>query len=73
MLVEVGISSKKVYEHEFERPFIRETESYYRQESNKLIVETSCDEFLHLAKRRLNEELDRLLNYLDNSSEAKLI
>lgn len=34
MLVEVGISNKKVYEQEFERPFIKETESYYKQESN---------------------------------------
>ncbi len=73
MLVEVGVSSKKVYEVEFERTFIKETESYYRQESNKLIVDSSCDAFLQIAKKRLNQELDRLLNYLDSSSEVKLI
>ena len=73
MLVEVGVSSKKVYEVEFERPFIKQTEIYYKQESNKLIVDSSCDDFLHIAKKRLNEEFDRLLNYLDSSSEAKLI
>ena len=34
MLVEVGMSSKKIYETEFEKVFILETENYYRIESN---------------------------------------
>lgn len=26
--------SKRLYEHEFEKPFITETQNYYKQESN---------------------------------------
>ena len=66
-------TSKKLYEHEFEKPFIVETQNYYRQESNHYITGTSCYAYLQRAKQRLNEELDRLLNYLDSSSERLLI
>ena len=68
MLVEIGISSKKIYEHEFEKVFIQETQSYYRLESNQYITRHSCYAFLQKAKQRLNEEIDRVLNYLDSSS-----
>jgi len=73
MLVEVGISSKKIYENEFEKVFIAETQSYYRMESNSLITSHSCYAFLQKANQRLNEELERVLNYLDSSSERILI
>lgn len=54
MLVEVGISSKKIYEQEFEKPFILETQNYYRLESNQLITSNSCYTYLRKAKERLN-------------------
>jgi len=73
MLVEVGLSSKKVYEQEFEKPFIKETEEYYKAESNQFIVNNSCPAFLAKAKQRLKEEVDRLLSYLDNSTESILL
>lgn len=66
-------ASKKLYEHEFERPFIAETQNYYRLESNQHITSSSCYAYLERAKRRLTEELDRLLKYLDSSSERLLI
>ena len=65
--------SKKLYEQEFERPFIAETQNYYRLESNHYITGSSCFAYLQRAKQRLNEELDRLLNYLDPSTERLLI
>lgn len=58
MLVEVGISSKKLYETEFEQPFLRETREFYRNYSNKLISEHTCPEFLKIAQTRLDVELD---------------
>lgn len=73
MLVEIGISSKKIYENEFEKLFIAETQSYYKIESNQYITKHSCYAYLQKAKQRLNEELDRILNYLDASSEKLLI
>jgi cullin 3 len=65
--------SKKLYEQEFERAFIAETQNYYRLESNLYITGSSCYAYLQRAKQRLNEELDRLLNYLDPSTERLLI
>lgn len=47
--------------------------SYYRIESNHYITGASCYTYLCRAKQRLTEELDRLLNYLDASSERLLI
>src|SRR5688500_13548211 len=32
MLVEVGIASKKIYEQEFEKVFIQDTQNYYKLE-----------------------------------------
>ena len=65
--------TKKLYEHEFERPFITETQNYYKIESNHYITGSSCYAYLCRAKQRLSEELHRLLNYLDSSSERILI
>lgn len=73
MLVEVGISSKKIYEQEFERVLVQESQNYFRLESNQFITDNSCFAYLQKAKQRLNEELERLLNYLDSSSEKILI
>ena len=73
MLVELGIKSKKIYEVEFERIFLQETRNYYREESNHLIVQLSCYQFIQKAQTRLREELNRLLYYLDSSSENALI
>lgn len=49
MLVEVGITSKKLYEQEFEAPFIRETKEFYHNYSNSLILKSSCPEYLRIA------------------------
>ena len=73
MLVEVGNGSKKIYEQEFEKLFIQETQNYYKVESNSLITNNSCYQYLQKAQQRLNEELERSLNYLDSSSEKVLI
>jgi cullin 3 len=37
MLIEVGMQSRKIYEHEFESALIAQTRDYYRNESNNLI------------------------------------
>jgi hypothetical protein len=38
--------SKKLYEQEFERAFIAETQNYYRLESNLYITGSSCYAYL---------------------------
>ncbi len=73
MLVEIGLSNKKIYEHEFEKVFISETQNYYHVESNQYITSHSCYAFLQRANQRLNEECGRVLNYLDASTDRILI
>ena len=73
MLIEVGIHSRKIYEQEFEAPLLQETTEYYHQESNRLIIESSCPQYLLLASDRLKQEYDRIQSYLSPSSETCLI
>jgi hypothetical protein len=42
-------------------------------ESNRLIMDTSCSGYLQKAHQRLQEEYERVANYLASSSEPKLI
>ena len=46
MLIEVGMSSKKIYEQEFESLLIAKTREYYRAESNSYIAHHSSNDFL---------------------------
>jgi len=73
MLVEVGISSKKLYEQEFEQPFIEQTREFYRNLSNSLITSLTCPEFLSIAQKRLEGELDLQKYCLDYSTEKVLV
>lgn len=73
MLIEVGIKNNKFYESEFEKIFIQETQRYYEREAKELISDNSCYTYLKRAKDRLNEEVDRVLSYLNESTEQKLI
>ena len=73
MLVDVGgIDGINVYNMEFEQHFLKETETFYLNESQKYIALNSCSEYLVKAEQRLNEESERVVNYLSSSTEAKL-
>jgi cullin 3 len=72
MLVDVGITSKKLYEQEFEGPFIRDTREFYHNYSNSLILKSTCPEFLQVASNRLFLEMELLNNCLDPSTEKVL-
>ena len=52
---------------------LADTADYYRLESNKLIVDTSCAGYLAKAHARLQEEYERVASYLAPSTEPKLI
>lgn len=49
LLVEVGMQSRKIYEEHFEAVLLQETSDYFRQESNKLITDSSCADYLSIA------------------------
>lgn len=73
MLIEVGMQSKRIYEQEFEAVLVQQTRDYYRNESNQLITQNSCNSYLMKANLRLNEEQDRVNSYLHQSSHDKII
>lgn len=72
MLVKVGITSSLVYEEEFERLFLLETEKFYHVESFEYVSVNSCPDYMSKVERRLAEESERVTNYLAPETEVKL-
>lgn len=73
MLVELGINSLKVYEEDFEQAFLEETEKFYQSEANEFIQINTCPDYVEKARNRLEEERARAKDYLQPSTEDKLI
>ena len=73
MLIEVCKNSRKLYEQEFEKVLLQETADFYKLESQQLITDSSCGSFLEKAHKRLMQEYERVADYLDQTTEKKLI
>jgi cullin 3 len=73
MLVRLGGDSRGVYQHDFERHFLQETEAFYRDESLKYLSENTCLDYIEKAEMRLQEERDRVAHYLHRTTDLKLI
>jgi hypothetical protein len=73
MFIEVGLQNKKIYEQEFETQLIQQTRDYYRNESNRVITENSCNAYILKANKRYLEEQDRVNSYLHQSSMDKIL
>ena len=58
-----------VYKDAFEKPFIAQTEQYYRQESEAYIAANSVTDYMKKAVARLQEEEDRVDMYLHASTK----
>lgn len=69
MLMELGPS---VYQEDFEKPFLEVSADFYRAESQEFIECCDCGDYLRKAERRLNEEIERVTQYLDAKSEVKI-
>ncbi|XP_059648855.1 cullin-3A [Cornus florida] len=69
MLMDLGPS---VYQVDFEKPFLEVSADFYRVESQKFIECCDCGDYLRKAERRLNEEIERVSQYLDANSESKI-
>lgn len=72
MFVDLGIDGVNVYEEEFEKGFLEETRLYYRNESQLFLQSNQCKDYLTKAETRLQQESNRVVNYLASSSEFKL-
>ncbi|PWA86183.1 Cullin [Artemisia annua] len=69
MLMDLGPS---VYQHDFEKPFLDVSANFYRGESQQYIECCDCGDYLKKAEKRLNEEIERVSQYLDAKSEVKI-
>ncbi|XP_045818356.1 cullin-3A-like [Trifolium pratense] len=70
MLMDLGMP---VYEKNFKKPFLADFEVFYGSESRELINSGDCRDYLMEAERRINEEWERVSDYLDPSCESKII
>lgn len=67
------LSDLQVYKISFEERFLIETNRLYAAEGQRLMQERDVPEYLHHVARRLEEENDRIMSYLDQSTQKPLI
>ncbi|KAA0722690.1 Cullin-4B [Triplophysa tibetana] len=67
------LSDLQVYKECFEKRFLSETERLYAAEGQILMQEREVPEYLHHVAQRLEEENDRVISYLDQSTNKALI
>ncbi|KAK2155691.1 hypothetical protein LSH36_233g03014 [Paralvinella palmiformis] len=63
----------QIYHNAFETKFLSATDSLYATEGRQLMQERSVPNYLAHVDKRLNEETERLLHYLDQSTRKPLI
>lgn len=69
MLMDLGPA---VYQEDFEKPFLEAASGFYKLESQAFIECCDCGNYLRKAEKRLNEEIERVSQYLDSKSEVKI-
>jgi len=67
------LSALGLYRASFEGPFLRATREFYEAEGARQVEESDAAHFLRHAERRLQEEQDRVMLYLDASSRRALV
>ncbi|KAK6195670.1 hypothetical protein SNE40_001052 [Patella caerulea] len=67
------LSDLQIYKEAFEKKFLEATDRLYAAEGQQLMQERDVPEYLHHVDKRLNEETERLLHYLDQSTKKPLI
>uniref|UniRef100_A0A8C5LS28 Cullin family profile domain-containing protein n=1 Tax=Leptobrachium leishanense TaxID=445787 RepID=A0A8C5LS28_9ANUR len=67
------LSDLQVYKESFEDRFLEETNCLYAAEGQRLLQEREIPEYLHHVNRRLEEETDRVITYLDHGTHKPLI
>ncbi|KAL7979496.1 hypothetical protein Chor_004654 [Crotalus horridus] len=62
------LSDLQIYQDSFEHRFLEETNRLYAAEGQRLMQEREVPEYLHHVNKRLEEEADRIITYLDQST-----
>ncbi|CAL9136947.1 unnamed protein product [Musa textilis] len=73
IFVEIGSGKTCYYETDFEAHMLRETSIYYSHKASIWIVKDSCPDYMFKAEECLKREKDRVLHYLHEISEPKLL
>uniref|UniRef100_A0A673KVN5 Cullin-4B-like n=1 Tax=Sinocyclocheilus rhinocerous TaxID=307959 RepID=A0A673KVN5_9TELE len=67
------LSDLQIYQDSFEQCFLEETNRLYAAEGQRLMQEREVPAYLHHVNKRLEEEADRVITYLDQSTQKPLI
>ncbi|GAB6021134.1 Cullin-4B [Chamberlinius hualienensis] len=67
------LSDLQIYQDVFEAKFLIATDRLYSAEGQRLMLERDVPEYLAHVDKRLSEESERLLHYLDQSTKKLLI
>ncbi|KAF1329324.1 Cullin family protein, partial [Globisporangium splendens] len=65
--------SLQLYHSDFETPFLMASERFYTSEGATVAETSSVPQFLLHVEKRLHEESDRVVHYLDTSTKKQLI
>eukprot|EP01023_Acetabularia_acetabulum_P015500 TRINITY_DN1752_c0_g1_i3.p1 TRINITY_DN1752_c0_g1~~TRINITY_DN1752_c0_g1_i3.p1 ORF type:complete len:734 (-),score=134.21 TRINITY_DN1752_c0_g1_i3:274-2475(-) len=63
---------QKVYRQVFEEPFLKQASDFYASEAQKYLNLNDCMVYLKHTESRLLQEVDRVNNYLDESTKPKI-
>ncbi|CAI5462909.1 unnamed protein product [Closterium sp. Yama58-4] len=61
-----------VYSEDLERPFLEASAAFYCGEAQRHLATCDCADYLNVAERRLEEEGERVAQYLDARTEGKV-
>lgn len=67
------LSDLQIYQEAFEKKFLEATDQLYAAEGHRLMQERDVPVYLSHVDKRLNEESERLLHYLDQTTKKPLI
>lgn len=67
------LADLQIYQEAFEKKFLSATEKLYSAEGQRLISDLPVPGYLAHTEKRIKEEQERLLHYLDSSSKWQLI
>lgn len=67
------LSDLQIYEKSFSKKFLDATDVLYAAEGQRIMQDRDVPAYLHHVERRLREEEERLLHYLDQSTRRPLI
>ncbi|XP_059076285.1 cullin-1-like [Cryptomeria japonica] len=73
IFVEAGMGDMDYYVNDFEAPMLEASETYYSRKAALWITEYSCPGYCLKVEKCLHLEKDRVSNYLQASSEKKLL